>query len=204
MDNPAGGTAVAKPRWGKVALGSFSSPEQMAFIHQVYGWMCAGLIITAIIAYSVAATPVLMRFIAGNETVFIGLLVVEFLAVLFLASMVHRISATMASLVFLAYAALNGLTFSVIFLVFEMGSIASVFVITAGLFAAMSLYGYVTKRDLTTVGSFAVMGLFGLVLAMLVNLFFQKRHGGDGSRLHRRSRLRRPYCLRHAEAQMDV
>jgi len=135
--------------------------------------MCGGLAITAIVAYLTASTPALVQFIVGNELVFIGLLVVELIAVIYLATMVHKISAVAASLVFLVYAALNGLTFSVIFLVYDISSIGSVFVITAGLFGAMSLYGYLTKRDLTTIGSFAVMALFGLVLAMLVNLFIQ-------------------------------
>ncbi len=162
-----------KPTWGKVALGSFSAPEQMAFMHAVYGWMCGGLLITAVIAYVVASTPVFAQFILGNELIFFGLLIAELLAVVYLATMVHKISSTAASLVFLAYAALNGLTFSVIFLVYEISSIGSVFVITAGLFGAMSLYGYLTKRDLTTLGSFAVMALLGLVLAMFANLFFQ-------------------------------
>ena len=166
-------TDTNKPTWGKVALGSFSSPEQMAFIHAVYGWMCGGLLITATIAYFVAETPILAQLILGNEIVFLGLLIAEFLAVVYLATMVHKISATAASLVFLGYAALNGLTFSVIFLVYEISSIGSVFVITAGLFGAMSLYGYFTKKDLTTLGSFAVMALFGLVIAMFVNLFMQ-------------------------------
>jgi len=178
MADPAPSTAAAKPKWGKPALGSFSTPEQMAFMRQVYGWMCAGLVTTAVVAYLVAATPVLARFFLGNEALFIGLLVAEFLAVVFLATMVHRISATAASVVFMAYAALNGLTLSVIFLVYEFGSIVSVFVITAGIFAAMSVYGYVTKRDLTTLRSFALMALVGLVLAMLVNFIFRSDTAG--------------------------
>jgi len=172
MAEPTAGTPAARPKWGKLALGAFSTPEQMAFIHQVYGWMCAGLVTTAIVAYAVAATPALARLVVGNEAVFFALLFAEILAVMFLATMVHKISATAAAIVFMTYAALNGLTLSIIFFVYEFGSIVSVFVITAGIFAAMSVYGYVTKRDLTTLRSFAVMALFGLVLAMLVNLFF--------------------------------
>lgn len=162
-----------RPAWGTVALGSFTSLEQMAFIHAVYGWMCGGLVITAAVAYLVSATPALVQLIVGNEFVFFGLLIAEFLAVVYLATMVHKMSVAAASSIFLAYAALNGLTFSVIFLVYDITSIGSVFLITAGLFGAMTLYGYLTKRDLTTLGSFAGMALLGLVLAMVVNLFLQ-------------------------------
>jgi FtsH-binding integral membrane protein len=162
-----------KPTWGKVALGSFSSPDQLAFMHAVYGWMCLGLVITAVVSYVVASIPSFIALIIGNEFIFYGLLIAELLAVIFLATRIHKMSATTAAIVFLLYAALNGLTFSVIFLVYQISSIGSVFVITAGLFGAMSLYGYFTKRDLTTLGSFAVMALFGLVFAMVVNFFFQ-------------------------------
>lgn len=180
METPAAAAKPLpeKPTWGKVALGSFSTPEQMTFMHQVYGWMCGGLVITAAIAYAVAATPPLARLVLGNPVVFFGLIAVEFVAVIFLATMIHKISATAASLVFVAYAALNGVTLSFIFLLYDIASIGLVFLITAGVFGAMSLYGYLTKRDLTSLGSFAVMGLFGLVLAMFVNLFLRSDMAG--------------------------
>jgi len=145
----------------------------MAFIHQVYGWMCAGLVISALVAYWVAITPAVATVILGNSIIFYGLLIAELVAVLFIASMVHKISSTISSIIFILYSALNGLTLSVIFFVFAFGSITEVFLITAGVFGTMSLYGYFTKRDLTTLGQLAVMALLGLVIAMLINLFFQ-------------------------------
>jgi len=164
--------APIKPGWGGMALGSFSTPDQVAFIYKVYGWMCGGLVISAVVSYWVALTPTVAQFVIGNELVFYGLLIVEVGAVFFLASMVHKISSTVSSILFIIYSALNGFTLSVIFFVFTLGSIVEVFFLAAGIFGAMSLYGYVTKRDLTTIGHFAIMALMGLVVAMFVNLFF--------------------------------
>lgn len=155
-----------------MTLGTFSTPEQIAFIYQVYAWMCGGLIISAIVSYWVSITPTIAQFIIGDEWVFYGLLILELVAVFFLATMVHKISSTISSIIFLLYSALNGLTLSVIFFVFTYGSILEVFLLTAGVFGVMSLYGYLTKRDLTSMGHFAVMALFGLVAAMIVNMFF--------------------------------
>jgi FtsH-binding integral membrane protein len=144
----------------------------MTFIHQVYGWMSGGLVISAAVAYGVATTPAVADLILGNTLVFVVLLLAEVVAVIYLARMVHKISSTVSSIIFLLYSALNGLTLSVIFFVYTMGSITEVFLITAGVFGVMSFYGYVTKRDLTTVGQFAFMALLGLLLATLLNLFF--------------------------------
>ncbi len=161
-----------------LALGSFSTPEQATFIRQVYGWMCAGLVVSAIVAGWVAATPAVATLVLGDRLVFYALLLVELVAVIFLSRMVHQISSTLSSIVFLLYASLNGLTLSVIFFVFTIGSIGEVFLLTAGMFGAMSLYGFVTKRDLTTVGHLAGMALLGLVVAMLINLFFMNDTAG--------------------------
>jgi hypothetical protein len=145
--------------------------EQASFISRVYAWMCVALLVTAITAIFVASTPALLEFIFGTRFVFFGLLIGEFILVTYLSAAVGRMSATTATLVFLFYACLNGLTFAIIFLVFTTGSIASTFLITAGTFGAMSAYGYFTKRDLTTMGNLLGMALIGLVLASLVNLF---------------------------------
>jgi FtsH-binding integral membrane protein len=87
------------------------------------------------------------------------------------AGAVNRLSATVATVLFLVYSALNGLTLSVILLVYAHAVIASAFIITAGTFAAMSLYGFVTRRDLTSLGSLLFMALIGLILASIVNIF---------------------------------
>lgn len=164
---------TSKPSWGKVALGAFSTPQQAAFIYNVYGWMAGGLVISALIALFVAATPAVASVILGNAVVFYGLLFFQVVAVLFLSFRLEKMSAAAASATFLLYSVLNGLILSVIFFAFTLGSIAGIFVITAGMFAALATYGYFTKTDLTTLGSFASMAVFGLVLAMLFNLFFK-------------------------------
>lgn len=147
--------------------------ENARFIRRVYGWMCAGLVITAVIAFYISITPTAIQFIFSNTWIFYGLLIAELLAVGYLSFMIRKMSARTATLVFLGYAALNGLTFSVIFLVFSVASIGVTFAITAGMFGIMSLYGYVAKTDLTTVGNIAFMGLIGIILASLTNMFFQ-------------------------------
>lgn len=147
--------------------------ENARFIQRVYGWMCAGLITTAVIAFYISITPTAIEFILGRTWIFYGLLITELLAVGYLSFMIKKMSASTATLVFLGYAALNGLTFSVIFLLFSIASIGITFAITAVMFGIMSLYGYITKTDLTTVGNIAFMGLIGIILASLTNLFFQ-------------------------------
>ena len=176
MDDQSGAVVQtpSKPGWGNLALGSFSDPEQLTFIHQVYAWMCGGLLISAVVAYWAAATPAVSGFIlGGNHLVFYILLGSELLVVIPLTFLVHKMSSAVSSILFLLYSALNGLTLSVIFLVFTIGSIFEVFLITAGTFGVMSVYGYLTKTDLTDVGQIAIMGLLGLVVATLVNLFYQ-------------------------------
>ncbi len=167
--------AATKPKfgWRNMALGSFSSPEQMAFIHKVYGWMCGGLVVSALVSLWVVVTPSIAQIIIGNEFVFYGLLIAELVAVIFLARKVHTISSSVSAVVFILYSALNGLTLSVIFFVYTFGSILEVFLLTAGMFGVMSLYGFLTKRDLTTMGNLVVMALFGLVAALLINLFLR-------------------------------
>jgi len=147
--------------------------EQANFITKVYSWMTGALILTGLIASWVAASPQLINMFIGNRFMFFGLIIAEFLCVGYLAVAIKKMSAQTAVLVFLAYAALNGLTFSVIFLVYTAASIAMTFFITAGTFGLMSVYGYYTKKDLTSLGNLAFMALIGLVIASIVNMFMQ-------------------------------
>jgi FtsH-binding integral membrane protein len=147
--------------------------EQANFITKVYTWMGAALLLTGLTAYLVASSPTLIQFIFGYKFVFFGLIIGELLMVGYLSSMVNRMSADTATFVFLLYSVVNGLTLSVIFLVYSASSIATTFLVTAGTFGAMSLYGYTTKRDLTTMGNLLFMALIGLVLASVVNIFFR-------------------------------
>jgi FtsH-binding integral membrane protein len=146
--------------------------EQANFITKVYGWMTLALILTGLTAIFVASSPALVNLIFGNRLVFWGLILGELLLVGTLSAAVSKMSATTATLVFLGYACLNGLTMASIFLVFTASSIASTFLITAGTFGLMSFYGYYTKRDLTTIGNLCVMALIGLIIASIVNIFW--------------------------------
>lgn len=145
--------------------------EQANFNSKVFGWMSLALIITGLVAMWIASSPELVNLIIGNNFIFYGILIGELVCVAYLSAVVHKISAQAAVIIFLAYAALNGLTFSMIFLVFTSESIASTFLITAGTFGAMSIYGYFTKSDLTKIGNLAIMGLFGIIIASIVNMF---------------------------------
>ena len=145
--------------------------KQNSLIRQVYAWMGAGLAVTAFMALITLSSPVLLNAITGNLLVFYGLMIGELALVFTLSGAINRLSATAATLLFVAYSALNGVTLSIVVLVYTANSIASTFVVTAGMFGAMSVYGYVTKRDLTSWGSFLFMGLIGVVIASIVNIF---------------------------------
>ena len=139
----------------------------------VYGWMGGGLAVTAFVSLLTVSSPALLQAILGNRILFYGLLFAELGMVIGISGAINRISASTATTLFLAYAALNGLTMSTIFVAYTSSSIASTFVITSGMFGAMSLYGYLTKSDLTSWGSFLFMGLVGVVIASVVNIFLQ-------------------------------
>lgn len=143
------------------------------FLPKVYGWMTAGLALTAIAAMFTLSSEPLLKAIFGNKVVFYSLIFGELGLVIALSAAINRISAAAATGMFLLYSALNGITFAAIFLVYTSSSIASAFFVASGTFAAMSLYGFVTKRDLTGWGSFFFMGLVGIIIASVVNIFLQ-------------------------------
>ncbi|AKH88581.1 Bax inhibitor-1/YccA family protein [Edwardsiella tarda] len=144
-----------------------------AYMAQVYGWMCCGLLLTALVAWYAARTPAVMELIFANKVVFFGLIIVQLGVVFVLSGMVNRLSGSAATGLFMFYSLLTGLTLSSIFIVYTYSSIASTFVVSAGMFGAMSLYGYTTKRDLSGMGSMLFMALIGLVLASLVNIWLK-------------------------------
>jgi hypothetical protein len=144
---------------------------QNTLIRQVYAWMGGGLLLTALMAMATLSSPVLFNAIVGNRIVFYALIIGELGLVIGISRAINKISAPVASSLFLLYAALNGVTMSVIFAIYTAESITSTFVITAVTFGAMSVFGYVTKRDLSGWGSFLFMGLIGIVIASLVNIF---------------------------------
>lgn len=139
----------------------------------VYGWMAAGLAVSMVAAQLTLSVPNVAQLVFGSRFVFYGLLIAEVGLVWYLGARIMTMTTGAAKAGFLAYAALNGVTLSVIFLAYTADSIASVFFVTAGMFGATSAYGYVTKRDLTGFGSFLFMGLIGILIASVVNIFLK-------------------------------
>ncbi|MDD2735111.1 MAG: Bax inhibitor-1/YccA family protein [Desulfuromonadaceae bacterium] len=147
--------------------------KQNSLVRQVYAWMGLGLTITAVMSLVTVSSPGLYNAIVGNRLVFYGLMIGELALVFTLSGAINRLSAGVATMLFLGYSLLNGLTLSIIFLAYTADSITLTFVVTAAMFGAMSVYGYTTKKDLTSWGSFLFMGLIGVVIASLVNIFFR-------------------------------
>lgn len=142
-------------------------------MRKVYIWMSLALVITGFAAYLVATSPALVSVIFSNSLVFWGLIIGELALVLGLSAAINRLSLTTATLMFVLYSVINGVTLSSIFLVYTASSIVSVFFITAGTFTAMAAYGYFTKSDLTSVGKFLFMALIGIIIASIVNIFMK-------------------------------
>ena len=141
------------------------------FLAKVFNWMAIGLGITGLVAYGAAASGLAVRII--NSPFFIILALGTLGLVFYLSARIDKIQASTASALFLLYSVMNGLFFSTIFLRYTGASIAGTFVITAGMFGAMSVYGLVTKRDLSGWGSFLFMGLIGIIIASIVNIFLK-------------------------------
>lgn len=145
-----------------------------AFIRSVYNWMGIGLGLTAVVAWAVAnammTNPAVFQTM---RSLFWVLVIAELGFVFFLSARVQKIQASTATMLFVVYAILNGATLSFIFLAYTMTSIATTFFICASIFIACSIYGMVTKKDLTSLGSFMFMGLFGIIIASVVNIFLQ-------------------------------
>jgi len=151
---------------------SIEQIEERTFIGKVYRWMGIGLFLTAITAYFVASSESLVYALASNSILFFGLLIAEFGLVIYLSARIQKMSAETATAAFVIYSVLNGITLSLLLLVYTGASVASTFFTTALTFSAMSAYGYFTKRDLTTMGSYLQMGLIGLIIASVINIFW--------------------------------
>ena len=148
-----------------------SSSVLSTVMRKVYVRMFLALVVTAFTALYVASSPALLTTILGSRAIFFGLMIAELAVVFVISGMLHKLSTVTATLLFYLYAILNGVVFSSIFVVYELGSIAYTFFITAGVFGAMSVYGLVTKNDMTRFGNYCVMALFGLIIATVVNIF---------------------------------
>ncbi len=144
---------------------------QRAFVNRVYGWMCAGLLLTAVVAKYVLSSKALLMAIVGNQALFLGLIFGELGLVMAISWGINRISAMTATLLFLLYSALTGMTIAVILLLYTSSSVASTFFITSSTFGVLAVYGHVTKTDLTSVGNICFMALIGMIIASVVNIF---------------------------------
>lgn len=148
-------------------------------MRKVYLWMTLALAITAVTAYGVATSPGLMMTIYTNKAIMWGLIIGELALVISVTAAIRRLSLTTATLLFILFSVINGAMLSSIFAVYSPMLITKVFLITAGTFGIMALYGYTTKRDLTSIGRLLFMGLIGIIIATLVNVFFVKSPGMD-------------------------
>jgi hypothetical protein len=158
--------------WNQNANASYpvvGAVDVQSIMRQVYVWMLFGMLLTAGVAYITVSTPLV--YLAANPIALLVAIVAEFGLVLGISFGFNRLSAGVATVLFFAYAALNGFTLSTVLLVFTSGSVFLAFVASAALFGAMSIVGYTTKVDLSKLGTFLMMGVLGLVIAMVINLF---------------------------------
>lgn len=146
---------------------------QASVFRQMYIWMTLALAITGITALVVSNNDRIMYELLSNRALFWGLMIAEIVLVIFLAARVQKMSLGVATIAFIIYSVLNGVCMSVLFLVYTSESIASTFFITAGTFGITSLYGFVTKKDLSSWRNLLVMALIGLIIASIVNIFLE-------------------------------
>jgi FtsH-binding integral membrane protein len=158
--------------------------ENGRFMAKVYRWMSFGILITGFVSFYIGSQPELVYTLMANKILFYGLIIGQFGLVIWLSARIQKMSAMLASGVFLVYSALTGVTFSTIFVIYTMGSIQSAFFTTAFSFAGLSLFGQLTKRDLGPVGTFCNMGLFGLIGFSLLSWFFPSMMGPMTSKIY--------------------
>jgi FtsH-binding integral membrane protein len=163
-----------RPAWAGTQARTIPSIDAGLRQHmlRVYNYMASGLLLTGIVAYAVANTPAVFNAIFGTPLAWVVMLA-PLGFIFFLSFRIDRIQASTAQVLFWAFAGVMGLSLATIFVAFTGASVARVFFITAGTFAAMSLYGYTTRKSLASWGSFLFMGLIGIVIAGLVNIFIQ-------------------------------
>jgi len=161
-----------QPAW--ISASTVETQErERAFFRSVYSWMFGGLLLTAVAAMWVVNSAAMQQLVLANRFIFFGLLIAEVGIVFYASAALQKLTPTAAASLFLVYSLLTGLTFSVLFFVYTLPSIVQAFAVTAGMFGAVSVYGRVTKRDLTSWGAFFFMGVVGLLLAMVINWFLK-------------------------------
>lgn len=160
----------------------FSIAEERAgFMRRVYTWMTGGVLLTALVSTYLGTSPELMISLMRTPVLFYGLMFAQLGMVIALSAAINRLSASTATLLYVAYAALTGVTLSTIFLVYTRDSIASVFFTTACGFGGLSLIGYTTKKDLGPLGAFCGMALFGMIGWAILSFLFPSMMGGNAS-----------------------
>ncbi|HEY5124219.1 MAG TPA: Bax inhibitor-1/YccA family protein [Ignavibacteria bacterium] len=152
---------------------SVVSTESRKFLLNVYNWMAMGLALTAIIAYGISTSETLLGVIFSNRILFWGIIILQFGVVIALSAAINKMPVLLAIGAFFLYAALTGLTLSSIFVLYTSSSIASTFLICSLMFGSVSVFGYITKMDLSRFGTFMFMGLIGIVIASVVNIFLK-------------------------------
>lgn len=154
-------------------LGLEKNTTMSVLMRKVYTWMAMALVITGICAYGVANSPALLSLIYGSSMTIVILCIAEFGLVVWLSARIGKMSLTTATMMFIIYSVLNGVTLSFIFLAYTQASIAKVFFITAGTFGLMALVGHTTKVDLSKMGGILLMALIGVIIASVVNIFIK-------------------------------
>ncbi len=167
----------------------FSNPRAVAeenarVMSRVYQWMTIGIVLTGLIAYWIGNNPQLVYQLVANKLVFYGLIIVQLGAVFYLSASIQKISAFAATLIYLLYACLTGVTLSVIFVIYTAESIQGAFFTTAFSFAGLSFFGFVTKKDLGPIGTFCHMGLWGLIGFALLSWIFPSLMGSQTSMIY--------------------
>ena len=140
---------------------------------RVFLRMFAALLVTAATSFAVVNSRTMLTMLFSNYYAFLALVIAQLILVIAISARIHKISATTANIMFFAYAIMNGLTLSVIFLMYDIGVIYHAFAVSALMFAGIALYGAITHRDLTSIGSICFMGLIGIIIASLVNVFLR-------------------------------
>src|SRR5262249_6435884 len=159
-----------QPAW--ISASTVESAErERAFFRSVYSWMFGCLLLTAFASMWVATSEPMQKLVLANPLIYIVLCIAEIGIVFYAGRALPRLTPAAAASLFLVYSLLTGLTLSVLLFVYTAASIVQAFAISAGMFGAVSVYGRVTKRDLTSCGAFFFMGVIGLLLAMIVNMF---------------------------------
>ncbi|WRS26639.1 Bax inhibitor-1/YccA family protein [Oscillospiraceae bacterium MB08-C2-2] len=168
-----------QPEFVQSPVQEVDQSRMVAYLSRVFGWMFVGLLVTSVVAFATATSRSAMSLIFSSEYTFYGIFIAQIGVALGFSVGLQKMNSAVATILFMLYSALTGVTFSVLFYAFEMNSLIFVFGLTSLIFAAMAIYGSVTKRDLTSIGRLAIFGLLGLIGANLLNVLLFKSSPAD-------------------------